>query len=241
MPMTSCRVVFCAAILLIAAPGRGAAAGKSESDKAARAHFQQAEKAFNLGNFEEALAAYQAAYAAKPLPGFLFNLAQCQRNLGNQERALFFYRRYLELEPQTPNRAVVEGLIAESEKRLAAQPAAAGLAPAPAAASPPPPPVLAPPPPSAPVTVAPPAETAAAPVAPSPAPAPSTIMEAPPETPPMLVTTGSVPPPPLYRRWWFWATLGGVAAAGVATALLISSGHGTAAAPSGNLGTITWR
>src|SRR5712675_1116118 len=84
-----------------------------EAEKLAREKFKQAEIDFNLGKFSEALSGYQAAYEAKPLTAFLFNIAQCYRNLGNYERARFFYKRYLTLEPKTPNRRVVTDLIAE--------------------------------------------------------------------------------------------------------------------------------
>ena len=57
--------------------------------------------------------ATQQAYQAKPLPGFVFNIAQCHRNLGNYERAGFFYRRYLTLERNPARRAQVETLIDE--------------------------------------------------------------------------------------------------------------------------------
>lgn len=116
--------------------------GTSAGNKAARAHFLRAEKAFNLAKFSEALAAYEAAYEAKPLPGLLFNIAQCHRNLGDHERAIFFYRRYLTLDPKSKNRDLVLELIAEQELELerdrAARPAlgdAAPPTPAPAPAS----------------------------------------------------------------------------------------------------------
>jgi tetratricopeptide (TPR) repeat protein len=101
-----------------AAPKRPAApAYDQKQEKAARAHFERAEKAFNLGHFDAALTSYQAAYEALPLPAFLFNIAQCHRNLRNREQAVFFYQRYLSLAPEAPNRPVVEELIAE-QKRL---------------------------------------------------------------------------------------------------------------------------
>ncbi len=37
------------------------------------------------GHYAQALAKYEAGYAAKPLPGFLVNIAQCQRRLGDSE------------------------------------------------------------------------------------------------------------------------------------------------------------
>jgi tetratricopeptide (TPR) repeat protein len=101
-----------------AAPKRPAApAYDQKQEKAARAHFERAEKAFNLGHFDAALTSYQAAYEVLPLPAFLFNIAQCHRNLRNREQAVFFYQRYLSLAPDAPNRPVVEELIAE-QKRL---------------------------------------------------------------------------------------------------------------------------
>jgi tetratricopeptide (TPR) repeat protein len=104
-----------------AAPKRPAAAYDQKEEKVARAHFDRAEKAFNLGRFDEALSAYQEAYEVLPLPAFLFNIAQCHRNLRNREQAVFFYQRYLSLAPDAPNRPVVEELIAEQKRLLAAQ------------------------------------------------------------------------------------------------------------------------
>jgi tetratricopeptide (TPR) repeat protein len=113
-------------------------------ERAARGHFDRAERAFNLGRFDEALTEYQSAYEALPLPAFVFNIAQCHRNLGNLEKAVFFYQRYLSLQPDAPNRAVVEDLITEQsrtlEQRRAAE--AATFAPAEAPPAPAPAPVV---------------------------------------------------------------------------------------------------
>ena len=38
---------------------------------------------------------------------------------------------------------------------------------------------------------------------------------------------------PVYKRWWFWTAIGVVAAAGVASAVLISRGGGDCQAPTG--------
>jgi tetratricopeptide (TPR) repeat protein len=86
----------------------------------ARASFDIAQRAFDLGKFDEALTFYQAAYEELPMPAFLFNIAQCHRNMGNAEQALFFYQRYLSLEPAPPNRPIVEELIAEQQRKLEA-------------------------------------------------------------------------------------------------------------------------
>jgi tetratricopeptide (TPR) repeat protein len=63
----------------------------------ARAKFAEGNLSYDLGEFQKALAAYSEAYRLRPLPGFLFNIAQCHRQLGRPERAAFFYRRYLTL------------------------------------------------------------------------------------------------------------------------------------------------
>jgi hypothetical protein len=236
-------------VLVVAAAVVQPAHADGDAKAAARAHFKRAEAAFNLGKFDDALAAYQAAYETKPLPGFLFNIAQCHRNLGNHERALFFYRRYLALDPQTANRAVVEQLIDETEKRReaaaaanAVTPPSATLAPPPATAQPVAPAVAAPP-----VAAAPPVLAAAEPSPPS-SPLPpsdhSVVQAAEPEPRPTFVQASSSASPgdrPLYRRWGFWAAVGAVVAAGTATAILLSHRQGTAAAPTGGLGSIDWR
>ena len=80
------------AILYAAFTGRVAeAADAPGGDRPGRVLFEQAEAKFNVGRFEEAVVDYQAAYDVEPLPAFLFNIGQCYRNLGNYERAQFFY------------------------------------------------------------------------------------------------------------------------------------------------------
>jgi len=245
--MTSRRICLLGTVLVAVAVTQPAHA-EGDAKAAARAHFKRAEAAFNLGKFEEALAAYQAAYETKPLPGFLFNIAQCHRNMGNHERALFFYRRYLALDPESPNRAVVEELIDESEKRRAAQAPSTALTPPPAASAPPavsapstPPSAPPPPPPSGLPALAStepsPASSARPPVAPA-----GQVADT--EVPPAFVQAKPAAPStdrPLYRRWGFWAVVGAVAAGGAAAAILLSRGQGSGAPPTGGLGAIDWR
>ncbi len=78
---------------------------------------------YNMGRFEEALAEYQRAYDVFAAPQLLFNLGQCQRELGNHEQAVFFFERFLEQMPDAPNVETVRGLIvdvrAEMEREAA--------------------------------------------------------------------------------------------------------------------------
>jgi tetratricopeptide (TPR) repeat protein len=125
--LSTSRLLLLASALLAtsaqAAPKRPPAppTHDQKQEKIARGHFERAESAFNLGRFDEALTGYQAAYEALPLPAFLFNIAQCHRNLRNREQAVFFYQRYLSLAPDAPNRPTVEDLIAEQKGQLEAQ------------------------------------------------------------------------------------------------------------------------
>lgn len=113
------------------------AAASADDRAAARGHFARAEAHYQASRFSEALAAYDAAYQASPLPEFLYNMAQCHRQLGHAAQAVTLYERFLAERPDAPNREVVEGLIAN-------------LRPAPTEPPPPtaPPPPVEPPPPT---------------------------------------------------------------------------------------------
>ncbi len=78
-----------------------------------RALYHQAQQVYDRGEFANALELFVQAYEAKALPGFLFNIAQCHRQLRNYERSGFYFKRYLEVSPHTPNARVVRELILE--------------------------------------------------------------------------------------------------------------------------------
>ncbi|HOX44315.1 MAG TPA: tetratricopeptide repeat protein [Myxococcota bacterium] len=103
-----------------AGPSARAAEPSAASKKEARKHFDDGERHFRLGRFADALAAYSRAYEVAPLPGFLFNIGQCHRMLGNHERAVFFYQGYLREKPEAKNRAAVARLIQDSQAKMAA-------------------------------------------------------------------------------------------------------------------------
>jgi tetratricopeptide (TPR) repeat protein len=89
--------------------------------RAAKRHFERGQKLFTLGKFDEALDQYQKAYDASPLPDFLYNIGQCHRNLGDYEQAIFSFKRFLQLDPEAPNREKVEIIIDELEDKLERQ------------------------------------------------------------------------------------------------------------------------
>jgi len=106
-----------APLLLVAAP----ASADNSALQEARALTSEATIEYNVGRFEQALNLYTKAYERLPKPALLFNLGQCQRQLGHHERALFFFHGYLREKPDAPNRALVEQLIEDSQRQLDAQ------------------------------------------------------------------------------------------------------------------------
>ncbi len=95
-----------------------AAAAHADGAADAKEHFNRGVKLYNLGHFQEAIPEFEKAYDADPAPILLFNIAQSHRQNGNKERALFFYRRYLEQEPNANKRADVEQRMKELAQSL---------------------------------------------------------------------------------------------------------------------------
>jgi tetratricopeptide (TPR) repeat protein len=111
-------VALAAGALGAAAP-RGHADPKDAEDPAqakAKKLYREGEKLFALGKFAPALVKYEAAFEAKPLPAFLFNIGQCHRNMGNYDQAIFSFRKYLKLQPEAVNREAVLDYIDELER-----------------------------------------------------------------------------------------------------------------------------
>ena len=208
--------------LVVSSIGAPAArAAPNAAAREARRHFDDAELSYRAGRYAEALAKYQAGYAAVPLPGFLVNIAQCQRRLGDLKTARATYREFVLVAPDSRLVPEVETLIKELDT-LIADLASGGSG-----------------------------ETAAevgvggADVhATDPDTAPLSLAAAPPtETPALVVPPAppatETPRPRSHARWWIW---GGIAVAaivgGVATGIALSS-PGTTTIREGSLGTLS--
>ena len=170
-------------------------------EQRARVLFADGQKAYDVGEFDRALTLYSDAYKLKALPGFLFNIAQCHRQLGNFERASFFFGRFIDnSKPAAPNIELARELMTDMERRQAEKTeedrkAADEKARAEAEAK----------------------TKSDAPIAP-------------PLTPVEVVTLPPPPPPvvepePVTKKAWFWVVIGGavVAAAGGITAGVLLS------------------
>lgn len=116
----SARVLGCFSSVVLAILLSSSSA-RSEPAKTAHQYAAEAEAEYNLGHFTESIPLFEKAYKLKPAPILLFNLGQCHRHLGNNERALFFYRRYLDAAPEAGDRQDVEKRVADLERAIAEQ------------------------------------------------------------------------------------------------------------------------
>lgn len=108
-----------------AAPGEPAPSGAQVAPpvvdlSAARRHFEQAVALYNDGDYNTALAEFQASYQANPLPAVLYNLGLTQKALFRYAEAIDTLRSYLsQAQPRAERRAEVERLLGEMEALLA--------------------------------------------------------------------------------------------------------------------------
>jgi tetratricopeptide (TPR) repeat protein len=161
----------------------------------AKAQYDKGVVAYNLQKFDDAIAAFTRAYEIDPAPILLFNIAQSHWKKGENERAVFFYRRYLDADPKAENRDKVETRIRELEEASKAKPTPPAPLPA--------------------VTLPPPATEHTAP--------PSAVRPEPPVA--SLERAVPPEPAPIYRRPWFWGAVGGAVVAGVVAAFLLKPGE----------------
>ena len=86
--------------------------------KRARRYYKEGKAAFELGKFRRALQHYEEAYKIASLPGLLFNIGQCYRNVGEYEKAMFSFRLYLRKVPDARNRDAVRTLIGDLGRKI---------------------------------------------------------------------------------------------------------------------------
>jgi hypothetical protein len=119
-------VALMVAIVLVAS---GATTARADDAQKARELFTQGNTYFDIGQFDKAIDAWQTGYQLKNDPGFLYNIAQAYRTMGDAQKAIFFYKRYLSNSPKARNRAEVEQKIEALQKQLSVQEQAKGLPP----------------------------------------------------------------------------------------------------------------
>lgn len=174
-------------------------AGTSHADDRdkARAAFRLGSQHYALGEYKEALASFKEAYRSYEDPSFLFNIAQCERQLDQRADAIRAYRMYLVNAPDASNREEVRQLIARLEHEIAEEHATKAA----------PPPGVQPP------------ATAAAPAAAAPA------LSAGPASLRLTAAPTGARATPTYKKWWVWTIVGVAIVGGAAAGLAVGLTH----------------
>jgi hypothetical protein len=100
---------------VVAAPTEASAPTVKDDVAKARETFQMAERLYRQARYAEALKKFEEAYALKPHPSVVFNIARCYEKLNQPAKALRAYRDYQRMSPGT---AAVGEAIANLERRL---------------------------------------------------------------------------------------------------------------------------
>ncbi len=101
-----------------AAPSPAAAAPTAAAPADPNVHYQKGVDHFAAGRYDEAIVEFKLAYAAGGPAALLFNIAQAHRSAGHAEEALAYYKEYLRVLPDAPNREDVEARMATIRKDL---------------------------------------------------------------------------------------------------------------------------
>lgn len=184
-----------------------------EPDRAveARRHFENGTRLFASGRLAEALVEFESANRIKPDPALLYDLAETHRALGHDSTALTYYRAFLEAAPYSPKREEVETKIRlladvvarhEQELRKITADAAERAREADEAKS-----------------LAQQLAAVAALESMRAQQAQKRAHEAQEHADQILALHKT---PPLYKRWWLWTIVGAVAAAGIATTVVLT-------------------
>jgi tetratricopeptide (TPR) repeat protein len=167
---------------------------RAEDREHARQAFTEGRQHFDLGEYKEALASFKQAYRDFEDPTFLFNIAQCYRQLGDKEQAVHMYRSYLSKRPDASNAEDVRHTVASLQEQIDKERATRSSPPTGTLA-----------PPEAAATATPPAATSPAVTA----------------TPAEATAERSTP---VYKKWWLWTAVGGaVVVAVVVTSVVVTS------------------
>jgi tetratricopeptide (TPR) repeat protein len=103
---------------------------RADEPPAAVQHFVAGKQLYAAHLFRRALAEFEVGYIATELPGFLLNMAQCHRQLGELEEAVRDYESYLSYDSTSGSAREVREIVAEFKQRLPPAPLPPPSAPA---------------------------------------------------------------------------------------------------------------
>jgi tetratricopeptide (TPR) repeat protein len=103
---------LCATLTVLSLP----APALGDDVVAAQEHYIKGKRAFELGQYDEAISEYSLAYKAKDDPALLYNIAQAHRLAGHNGEAIRFYKIFIARVPNSPSRAECERRIQDLGK-----------------------------------------------------------------------------------------------------------------------------
>jgi len=121
---STCILLLSSALLFAATPVR------ADDDAQSRAYFETGAKAYEKGDYQNAIRAFDQAYTLTKRPGLIFSIAQSYRrqyavdsNPANLRKALEYYRRFLTEDKSGKRRGDASSAIMEIEAILGRLPA----------------------------------------------------------------------------------------------------------------------
>ena len=112
------RSIFAALVTLVLTAHIAVADEPTEAERM----YDQGQAAFDANRFDEAVSAWERSYELSKEPGLLFNLGQAyrqRRKPGDCAKADAAYKKFLELDATSDQRAVAQGFATEMEKCVA--------------------------------------------------------------------------------------------------------------------------
>jgi tetratricopeptide (TPR) repeat protein len=100
--------------------GLGTRDARADSDETrAFSLFEQSERAYERGRFDEALVLLRRSYELKPEPVLLYNMGRAYEGLGDLASAATSYETFIAAQPTTPDRGALERRIATLRNQIA--------------------------------------------------------------------------------------------------------------------------
>jgi tetratricopeptide (TPR) repeat protein len=128
--------------LAVASPCVALAQQLDPDEEAARRHFERGLTHYDAGEYQAALAEFDAVKRFHDSPALDYNIARCYDRLERYQEAVTAYERYVTQKPDAPDAPMTRERIATLRKRLGS-PAEAPAPPTPAPAPPTPAPAIA--------------------------------------------------------------------------------------------------
>src|SRR6267378_748845 len=121
--LAAARRRICAPLLLAALV---APAALADSRADAKRHFREGMSMIAAGQVERGIAELKQAYAIKPHPDVLYDIAKAEVDLGNIPEAISYFKQYLATDPEDKDQ--VQNVVSRLQTAISAAPAQAAQA-----------------------------------------------------------------------------------------------------------------